>query len=147
MTQPKSNRRLIFLLSLSGGAAFWVANFCISLTPFAAGYREALSISYVPMLIEALAGGLILGFCVSYFLVRFFDRLPARTPILKAWLICLIVLVIVTLLIEVPAKFFTPINDPVHWFLAGLLINVIRLSALGLVTGYVYGKLNNRPAK
>ena len=141
MTPTKRNWRTIFLLTLSGGVAFWVANFCISITPFAAGYRAALHISYVPMLIEALAGGLILGFCISYFLIRFFDRLPARSPILKSLLISSIVLVIVTLLFEVPAKFFTPINDPLLWFLSALLINVIRLTALGLAIGYMYGKL------
>jgi branched-subunit amino acid ABC-type transport system permease component len=142
MTPTKPNWRTIFLLTLSGGAAFWVANFCISLTPFAAGYRAALHISYVPMLIEALAGGLILGFCVSYFLVRFFDRLPNKSPIWKSLWVSFIVLAIVTLLFEVPAKFFTLINDPIHWFLAGLLINIIRLTALGLAVGYMYGKLN-----
>ncbi len=141
MTPTKSDRRTIFLLTLSGGAAFWVANFCISLTPFAAGYRAALHISYIPMLIEALAGGLVLGFFVSFFLVRYFDRLPARSPILKSLLISSIVLLVVTLVFEVPAKFFTPIHDPVHWFLAGLLINIIRLTALGLAAGYVHGKL------
>jgi len=147
MTLTKHNWRLIFLLTLSGGATFWVANFCISLTPFAAGYRAALSISYVPMLIEALAGGLLLGFCVSYFLVRYYDRLPTHNPILKSLLISSIVLAVVTLIFEVPGKFFTPINDPVHWFLAGLLINVIRLSALGLAAGYAYGKLDKSTVK
>jgi branched-subunit amino acid ABC-type transport system permease component len=144
MTPPKPTRRTIFLLTLSGGAAFWLANFCISLTPFAAGYRAALHITYVPMLIEALAGGLIIGFIVSWFLIRFFDRFPARSPILKSLLISSIVLLFVTLVFEVPAKFFTPIPDPVHWFLAGLLINVIRLLALGLAAGYVYGKLDQK---
>lgn len=141
MSPTNRNWPRIFLLTLSGGAAFWVANFCISLTPFAAGYRAALSISYAPMLIEALAGGLILGLCTSYILVRFFDRLPGRSPILKSLVVSGAVLVIVTLLFEVPGKFFTPIQNPVHWFLAGLLINVIRLPALGLAIGYVYGKL------
>jgi hypothetical protein len=93
------------------------------------------------MLIEALAGGLILGFIVSYYLVRFYDRLPARGPILKSLVVSTIVLLIVTLLFEVPGKFFTPIQDPVHWFLAGLLINVIRILALGGAIGYQYFKL------
>ena len=143
MTPTNHTRHTIFLLTLSGGAAFWVANFCISLTPFAAGYRAALNISYVPMLIEALAGGLILGFIVSWFLVRFFVRLPVRSPILKSLFISSIVLLFVTLVFEVPAKFFTPIADPVHWFLSALLINVIRITALGLAAGYVYGKPGN----
>jgi NhaP-type Na+/H+ and K+/H+ antiporter len=64
--------------------AFWVVNLAISLTPIAAESRAALSISYFPMLLEALLGGLIIGFCVSYFLLRFFDKIPTENPILKS---------------------------------------------------------------
>ncbi len=52
-------------LAMVGGSAFWVTNFAISRTPIAAEYRAALSIGYAPMLLEALAGGLIIGFCVA----------------------------------------------------------------------------------
>src|SRR5512141_1075895 len=72
MTRSKE----ITILTVAGGLGFWVANFAISLTPIAAEYRAALSISYFPMLLEALIGGLVIGFCVSYFLLRFFDKLP-----------------------------------------------------------------------
>jgi len=51
----------LILLTLLGGAAFWAANFAISRTPIAAEYRAALSISYYPLLLEALLGGLIIG--------------------------------------------------------------------------------------
>src|SRR5512136_1431228 len=91
-------------LAVAGGLGFWVANFAISLTPIAAEYRAALSISYLPMLLEALLGGLIIGFCVSYFLLRFFDKIPTKNPILKSVILGFIVLIIVTMLIEVPAK-------------------------------------------
>lgn len=57
----------LFKLTVAGGLAFWVANFAISRTSIAAEYRTALSISYLPMIIESLIGGLIIGFCVSYF--------------------------------------------------------------------------------
>jgi hypothetical protein len=80
MTQSKE----ITILAIAGGLGFWAANFAISLTPIAAEYRAALSISYLPMLLEALLGGLIIGFCVSYFLLRFFDKLPTKNPILKS---------------------------------------------------------------
>ncbi len=63
--------RKVLALAVVGGLGFWVANFGISLTPIAAEYRNALSISYFPMLLEALLGGLMIGFCVSYFLLRF----------------------------------------------------------------------------
>ena len=100
-------------MAVGGGLAFWVANF--------AKYRAALSISYVPMLLEALLGGLIIGFCVSYALLRFFDRIPARDPILKAVLRSSIAFIVVTLLIEVPAKLLTPVNDALRYFLSGAL--------------------------
>ena len=62
----------LYKLTIAGGLGFWVANFAISRTPIAAEYRAALSISYLPMLLESLLGGLIIGFCVSYCLLRFY---------------------------------------------------------------------------
>jgi hypothetical protein len=132
------------ILTMAGGAAFWVANFAISRTPIAAEYRAALSISYYPMLIESLLGGLIIGFCVSYFLLRFFDKLPTRSPILKSVLLSFIILIIVTILIEVPAKFLTPTSGTLRYFLIGALFNVIRIHALGIGIGYLYNKINER---
>src|SRR5512137_1634361 len=114
-------------LMLGGGVAFWAANFAISLTPIAAEYRAALSISYFPMLLESLLGGLIIGFCVSYFLLRFFDRIPTKNPILKPVILSFIVLLMVTMLIEVPAKFLTTTSDALHYFLIGAMFNVIRI--------------------
>ena len=49
------------ILTIAGGAAFWLSNFAISRTPIAAEYRAALSISYYPMLLEALIGGLVIA--------------------------------------------------------------------------------------
>ena len=130
------------ILAVAGGLGFWAANFAISLTPIAAEYRAALSISYFPMLLEALLGGLIIGFCVSYFLLRFFDKLPTKNPILKSVILSFIVLIVVTMLIEVPAKFLTPTSDALHYFLIGLIFNVLRIPALGIGIGYLYDKLN-----
>jgi hypothetical protein len=138
MTQAKE----ITILAVAGGLGFWVANFAISLTPIAAEYRAALSISYYPMLLEALIGGLIIGFCVSYSLLRFSDKLPTKSPILKSVTLSFIALIVVTVLIEVPAKFLTPINDAMRYFLIGTTFNIIRIPTLGIVVGYLYGKLN-----
>jgi hypothetical protein len=129
------------ILAVAGGLAFWVANFAISLTPIAAEYRAALSISYFPMLLEALLGGLMIGCCVSYFLLRFFDKLPTKNPILKSVILSFIVLIMVTMLIEVPAKFLTTTNDAWRYFLIGAMFNIIRIPALGIVIGYLYDKL------
>jgi hypothetical protein len=138
MTQSKE----MTILAVAGGLGFWVANFAISLTPIAAEYRAALSISYFPMLLEALLGGLIIGFCVSFSLLRFFDKMPTKNPILKSVILSFIVLIILTMLIEVPSKFLAPTSDALHYFLIGTMFNVIRILALGIVIGYLYDKLN-----
>jgi hypothetical protein len=141
MTQPKE----MTILAVAGGLGFWVANFAISLTPIAAEYRAALSISYLPMLLEALIGGLVIGFCVSYFLLRLFDKLPTKNPILKSVILSFIALLIVTILIEVPSKFLaTTTNRALYYFLVGTMFNVIRVLALGIVIGFLYNRLNRR---
>src|SRR5512147_2156597 len=101
MTQSKEMTRL----TIAGGLGFWVANFAISLTPIAAEYRAAISISYLPMLLAALLGGLIIAFCVSYFLLRFFDKIPTQDPISKSVILSFIVLIILTILIGGPSSF------------------------------------------
>jgi hypothetical protein len=137
----------VTILTVAGGMGFWVANFAISLTPIAAEYRAALSISYYPMLLEALIGGLAIGFCVSYSLLHFFDKLPTKSPILKSLILSFIVLIVATLLIEVPAKFLTPMTDALHYFLVATMFNAIRISALGIVIGYLFDKLNGNVRK
>ena len=56
---------------LAGAAAFWLANLTISVTPVAAAYRSALGIAYLPMLLEAAVGGLVLSVAVAFPLVRY----------------------------------------------------------------------------
>ena len=129
-------------LTIAGGLGFWVANFAISLTPIAAEYRAALSISYLPMLLEALVGGLIIGFCVSYCLLRFFDKIPTMNPILKSVIISFITLISVTMLIEVPAKFLMTTSDALRYFLIGAVFNILRILALGIVIGYLHDRIN-----
>lgn len=125
------------LLSLVGGAAFWLANFAISRTPVAAEYRVAMSISYYPMLLESLIGGLIIGLCVSYPLQRFFDRIPAKNPILKSVLLSSLVLIISTILIGGPSSFYET-NNVLRYFIIGTIFNLIRITALGIAVGYVH---------
>jgi hypothetical protein len=147
MTQSKDIWRKTSILAVAGGLAFWIINFAISRTPIAAEYRTALSISYFPMLLEALLGGLIIGFCVSYSLLRFFDKVPGKNPILKSVILSFIALIIVTILIEVPAKFFTPTSDALRYFLIGVMINVFRILALGIGIGYLCNKLYGQVKK
>lgn len=132
-----------FVLTLVGGLAFWLANFVISRTPIAAEYRAAMSISYYPMLLESLIGGLIIGFWVSYPLLRFFDRIPAKEPIIKSVLLSSIVLVIVTILLAGPSSFFAT-NNVFRYFTLGTIFNLIRITALGIAIGCVCKKQYKR---
>ena len=141
MTLSKNFWGRTAILTIAGGAAFWLSNFAISRTPIAAEYRAALSISYYPMLLEALIGGLIIAACVSYCLLRFFDRLPAKNPILRSVMLSLIVLVIVTLTIGGPSSFLAT-GDVLRYFLIGTTFNAIRILALGVAIGYGYDKVN-----
>ena len=131
----------LYKLTIGGGVAFWVANFAISRTPIAAEYRAALSISYNPMLLESLLGGLMIGFCVSYFLLRFFDKIPTKNPILKSIILSFIVLIIVTILIGSPSSFLAT-SDVLRYFLIGTIFNFVRILVLGIGIGYLYKKLN-----
>jgi len=141
MTPSKGIWRNVFVLAIAGGLAFWLANFAISRTPVAAEYRAALSISYYPMLLEALLGGLIIGFCVSYFLLRFFDRIPTQDPISKSVILTFIVLIMITILMQGPASFLTTTRDAWYVFLIGVIINILRFLALGISIGYLYRRL------
>ena len=131
----------LYKLTAGGGAAFWAANFAISLTPIAAEYRAALSISYLPMLLAALLVGLMIGFCVSYFLLRFFDKIPTQDSISKSVILTCIVLIIVTILIGGPSSFLAT-GDVLRYFLIGTIFNVLRFLALGIGIGYLYKRFN-----
>jgi hypothetical protein len=146
MTRSKVIWRNVLILAVAGGLAFWLANFTISLTPIAAEYRAALSISYFPMLLEALLGGLVIGFCVSYFLLRFFDKIPTQDPISKSVLLTFILLIIVTISIGGPSSFLAT-GNVLRYFLIGTIFNVIRILALGIGIGYLYRWLNGSVRK
>jgi hypothetical protein len=136
MKNVKGIWKKVFVLTLVGGLAFWLANFAISRTSIAAEYRKAMSISYYPMLLESLIGGLIIGLWVSYPLLRFFDKIPVKDPILKSVILSSLVLVIVTILLGGPSSFYAT-NNVVRYFIIGTTFNVIRILALGIAIGYV----------
>jgi NhaP-type Na+/H+ or K+/H+ antiporter len=138
--EPHTAYKNLYKLAFVGGAAFWVTNFAISLTPVAAEYRAALSISYVPMLIESLIGGMFVGFFVSFCLLRFYDRIPTRDPVLKSLILSIIALIVVSTVLEGPARFLAP-GDGLRYFLIGALFNVLRILALGMAVGLLYKRL------
>lgn len=141
MTQSKEIWKKVSTLAITGGLAFWVANFAISLTPIAAEYRAALSISYLPMLVAALIGGLMIGFCVSYFLLRFYDKIPTQNAILKSVTLSFIVLIMVTILIGGPSSYLAT-SDVLRYFMIGTTFNVLRILALGIAIGCLYKRLH-----
>ncbi|PKL58128.1 MAG: hypothetical protein CVU42_16495 [Chloroflexi bacterium HGW-Chloroflexi-4] len=129
----------VLVLTLVGGMAFWLANFAISRTSFAADYRAAMNISYYPMLLESLVGGLVIGLWVSYLLVRFYNRIPFNNPILKSVLLSSLILVFVTITLSGPSSFLTTGNI-LRYFILGTSFNVIRITALGIAIGFVCKK-------
>jgi hypothetical protein len=127
-------------LAVAGGVAFWVVDFAISLSPISAEYMAAFSISSLPMaLFEALVGGLIIACFVSFFLLRFFDKIPTKQPILKALILSFVGLVIVEVL-----STFGNLSNAYVYLLIDTGMNVPRILALGIVIGYLYDRLNGR---
>ncbi len=134
MKHSKEIWKRVIVLLLVGGLAFWLANFAISRTRIAAEYRAAMSISYYPMLVESLVGGLIIGLCVSYPLLRLFDKIPFKDPFQKSLFLSSIVLVIVTILPGGPSSFFAT-NNVLRYFIISTIFNMIRITALGIAIG------------
>ena len=73
----RANSKQLLMLAAAVGAAFWITDFGIAVSPIAAKYNAAFSITSLPVaLAEAFVGGLVIAVCVSFFLLRFFDRIP-----------------------------------------------------------------------
>jgi hypothetical protein len=131
-------------LALAGGVAFWATTFATSLLPIAAEYRSALSIAYVPMvLVESLIGGLIVGLLVSFFLLRLYEALPTESPMLKAEILSVLALVLLTIVTWGAGSLAEP-SDASRYFLIGTVLNVPRFLALGIAVGYFYKRLYGR---
>ena len=123
--------------AVAGAVAFWSANLVISLTPIAAAYRSAMSIAYVPMLVEAAVGGLLIASVVALVLVRYPERVPGTGPLSRALWLSAAALVLLTVFVEVPSKLRSGVSDPGHWLLVATVFNVIRVLALGVAIGLV----------
>ena len=83
---------------------------------------------------------------MSFFLVRFFDKIPTKNPILKSVILSVIALVIGSILLEAPASLGT--SDALYYFLFGTMLNLPRFLFLGVAIGYLYRRLYkvNNPA-
>jgi hypothetical protein len=131
----------LFILTLGGGVAFWLTTIAISLLPIAAEYRSAFSKADIQTVwFASLPAGLMIGFCISYALLRFFDKLPTKDPILRSVSISLIALVIMTILNLVPHVFLGQ-RDALHYFLIGILLDTPRFLLLGIAIGCLHRRL------
>jgi hypothetical protein len=107
-----------------------------------AEFRAALSMSYILYaLVEPLLGGMIIVCCLSYFLLRFFDKIPTKNPIPKSVILSFVALGIVFILLGVAAS---RTSDALHIFLIGVTFNIPRFLFVGIVIGYLYDRLNGR---
>ena len=133
----------LLVLAAAGGAAFWITDCVIAVSPIAAKYKAAFSISSLPVaLAEALVGGLVIALCVSFFLLRFFDRVPGKKSIFKALILSFFVMVI----IEVISALGNPANASIY-LLLDTGMNAPRFLALGLVIGYSFDKQKGKVCK
>ena len=128
-------------LTIGGGLVFWATTIAISLLPIAAEYRTAFSKANIQTVwVASLPAGLIIGCCVSYSLLRFFDKIPTKNPILKPVILSLIALVIATILTLVPQS-IPGQSDFVRFSLIGIMLDLPRFLFLGIVIGYLYTRL------
>jgi hypothetical protein len=86
-------------------------------------------------------GGLMIGFCVSYFLLRFFDKVPTKKPMVKSVILTFILLILVTILIGGPSSFLAT-GDVLSYFLISTVFNLLRFLALATGIGYGYQRLD-----
>jgi len=123
-------------LTIGGGIAFWAFTVAFSLLPMMAEFRATLSIPYISgAIVDPLFGGLIISCGASYFLLRFFDKIPTKNPILKSVILSFVALSINFILLGVAAS---RTNDGLHVFLIGVMLNILRFLLFGIVVGYLY---------
>ena len=138
MSRSKDIWRKMVVLAVVGGLAFWAVSIATSLVPITVDYRAARW-SAETVWVGSLPAGMIIGFLLSFVLVRFFDKIPTKNPILKSVILSIIALVIGAILLEAPSSFGT--SDALYYFLFGTMLNVPRFLALGIVIGYLYKRL------
>lgn len=84
---------------------------------------------------------MIIGCCVSYFFLRFCDKIPGKGPVLKSVNLSSAALVIAIILSDLPMILQQP-GAPFYYFLIGVMFNVTRFLFLGLGIGYLKKRLD-----
>ena len=135
----------LYTLTIVGGVVFWATTFVTSLLPIAAEYRAAFSENswnIQTVWVDSLLVGMIIGFWVSYSLLRFIKKNPTKNPIQKSMILSFIALVVAIILIDVPQSFLLPgMSDALHTFIIGSIFNAVRFLLLGFTVGYLYKRL------
>lgn len=133
----------LLLLAAAGGAAFWITDLVIAVSPAGAKYKAAFSISSLSAaLVEAFVGGLVIALCVSFFLLRFFDKIPTKNPAVKALILSFTAMVMIEVL--------STLVDPTHatvYLLIDTGMNLPRFLSLGLVVGHLYDRPKGEECK
>jgi hypothetical protein len=125
----------LFKLTIGGGVAFWATTVAISLTPIRAEFRAAFEMSYILYaVVEPLLGGMIISCFVSFFLLRFFDKVPIKNPILKSVILSFVPYIINLILLGVASS---RTSDALHIFFIGAVLQVPTYLILGIVIGYL----------
>ncbi len=133
----------LYKLAVGGGLVFWATTIATSLLPIAAEYRASFadrSWNIQTVWVGSLLAGMLIGLCVSYFLLRFLGKIPTKNPILQSVILSFVALLIATILIDVPRSLHGP-GDALYYFFIGILLNIPRFLFLGLVIGYLYRRL------
>ena len=134
-TSDKFYKKLL-KLTIGGGVAFWATTIVFSLLPIAGEFRAEVSISYIQVvLVQSLIFGLIIECLVSYFLLRFFDKIPTKNPILKSEILSFVALFIALIVLGVASS---RTSDALQVFFIGAMLNVPRFLIPGIVIGYLY---------
>jgi len=127
-------------LTLGGALAFWAATVAFSLLPIAAEFRHAFSISYGEgVLVGPPLGGIAIAFVISWFLLRFSSKVPARDPLLMSLLLSCVALGAAIVMLRLAAMGAG--GDPMRAFLIWATLNVPRFIALGVAVGCLHRKL------
>ncbi len=139
-THSKKN---LLVLTIGGAVVFWATTVTTSLLPLAAEYRAAYTNWRIQTVwVDSLFAALIIGFGVSYFLLRSLDKAPTKDPVPGAARLGFVALVIATILIDVPRILLTPgTGSGWYYFFVGLMFNAARFLLLGFAIGYLCRQL------
>jgi len=134
------SRKEQLILVIAGGAAFWITDFLIAVSPLSEAYQAAFSITSLSVaLVEASVGGLVMSFIVSFLLSLFFIKIPGKNPIQKALILSFAGMA----MIEVLSALANPSYASIY-LLQDTGMNIPRFLALGWTIGFVFDKQNRK---